>query len=330
MITGDNVITATAIANELGIYGKSMQWIDLEWMTDAKVSKLIDEIWVFARVSPRHKQRIIKILQEKWHIVSMTGDWVNDAPALKYADIWLAMWITWTDVSKEASDLILMDDNFSTIVSAIEEWRWIYDNIKKFVNYLLSTNFAEILIIFISTVVWFPLPLIAIQILWINLITDWFPALALWVDAASPNIMTRRPRNKWSKIVDTKMLINIIVLSLVMTISALYIFGQNYDIDLAQARTWVFVLLTMMEMLRIWMIRDDYGVPFWSNKWLFGAIGMSIWLVMLVVYVPFLAAIFKTVPLSGAIWTQIWVIFIILIWLWWITNRIKKLQRKKK
>ncbi len=329
MITGDNIVTAKAIASELGIEWEAMEWVELEWLTDKQIAKVIGDIWVFARVSPRHKKHIVKLLQDKWHIVSMTWDGVNDAPALKYADIGLAMWITGTDVTKEASDMILMDDNFATIVHAIEEWRWIYDNIKKFVNYLLSTNFAEILIIFISTVVWMPLPLIAIQILWINLVTDGFPALALWVDPASPDIMTRRPRKKWSKIVDRKMFINIIILSIVMTLWSLYVFAQSYDVDLAQARTWVFVLLTMLEMLRIRMIRDDYGIPFWSNKWLFGAVGMSIWLVMLVVYVPYLATVFKTVPLSADMWIHVWAVFGILTLLWWITNRVKKYQRKK-
>lgn len=330
MITWDNIVTAKAIANELGIKWDAMEWLELEWLSDKQIAKLIDGVWVFARVSPRHKQHIVKILQDKWHIVSMTWDGVNDAPALKYADIGLAMWITGTDVTKDASDMILMDDNFATIVHAIEEGRWIYDNIKKFVNYLFSTNFAEILIIFISTLIGLPLPLIAIQILWINLVTDGFPALALWVDTASPDIMKRKPRKKSSNIIDRDMIISIVWLSIAMTFGALYVFIQNYKIDLAQARSWVLVLLTIMELLRIRMIRDNYGLPFWSNKWFFGAVGTSIWLVLLVVYVPFLASVFKTVPLSGAIWAQIWVIFVILVWLWWITNRVKRYQINKK
>jgi Ca2+-transporting ATPase len=172
-----------------------------------------------------------------------------------------------------------------------------------------------------------PLPLIAIQILWINLITDGLPALALWVDQASPNIMSRKPRKKTDKILDKKMIINIVVLSVAMTVWSLYIFAKNHNIDLVQARTWVFVLLTLLEMLRIWMIRDDYNVPFWSNGWLFGAVGLSVWLVMLVIYIPFFANIFQTTPLSGAIWLQIGIVLSVLTVMWWVINRIKYLRK---
>ncbi len=329
MITWDNIVTAKAIASQLWIQWKAMEWINLENLNDEEIESLVKSVWVFARVSPRHKKKIVKALKEHWHIVAMTWDWVNDAPALKYADIWLAMWITGTDVTKEASDMILLDDNFATIVNAIEEWRWIYDNIKKFVSYLLSTNFAEILIIFISVLIWLPVPLIAIQILWINLVTDWFPALALWVDPANPNIMSNKPRKSGVKIVDKKMLINIVILSLAMTIWSIYVFVKNYNIDLNQARTWVFVLLTLLEMLRIWMIREDYNIPFWSNKRLFGAVGLSVGLVMLVVYVPFLAKIFQTVPLSWQIWLQIWLVLLVLIFMWIIVKKAKNLQKNR-
>ncbi len=324
MITGDNVITAKAIAHELWIKWMAMDGLELDKIDDKKLWKMIDDIWVFARVSPAHKQRIVKLLKKKWNIVAMTGDGVNDAPALKYADIGLAMWITGTDVTKEASDMILLDDNFATIVNAIYEWRWIYDNIKKFVNYLLSTNFAEILIIFISVLIGLPLPLIAIQILWINLVSDGLPALALWVDPASPDIMSHKPRRLWSKIVDRNMIINIIILSIAMTAWCLFLFMENYSIDLVEARTWVFVLLTLLEMLRIWMIRDEYNLPFWSNKWLFGAVLLSVGLVFLVVYVPFLAEIFQTKPLSSMMWLQIAIILLVLFVLAFVVNRIKK------
>lgn len=329
MITGDNIVTAKAIADELGIQWDAMQWIDLDNKTESQINSLIKKIWVFARVTPEHKQRIVKALKKNGHIVAMTWDGVNDAPALKNADIGLAMWITGTDVTKEAGDMILLDDNFATIVNAVEEWRGIYDNIKKFVNYLLSTNFAEILIIFVSWLLGMPLPLIAIQILWINLITDGFPALALWVDQSSPDIMSRLPRKKSDKILDKNMIVNIVVLSFAMTIWSLYVFAQNYHIDLEQARTWVFVLLTMLEMLRIWMIRKDYHIPFWSNKWLFGAVALSVWLVMLVVYVPFLANIFQTEPLSQKIWIEIWVILLVLIGLVLVADKVKNLHKKK-
>ena len=324
MITGDNVITAKAIAEELWIEWLAMDWIELDKINDDKLKEIIDTIWIFARVNPNHKQRIVRFLKNNGNVVAMTWDGVNDAPALKYADIGLAMWITGTDVTKEASDLILLDDNFATIVNAIHEWRAIYNNIKKFVNFLLSTNFAEILIIFVSILIWFPLPLIAIQILWINLVSDGLPALALWVDPASPNIMSHKPRKLWSKIVDRNMIINIIIVSIAMTAWCLFLFMKNYSIDIVEARTWVFVLLTLLEMLRIWMIRDEYNLPFWSNKWLFGAVWFSIGLVFLVVYVPFLAEIFQTKPLSSVMWLQIAIILLVLFVLAFVVNRIKK------
>ncbi|HKL43750.1 MAG TPA: calcium-translocating P-type ATPase, PMCA-type [Candidatus Absconditabacterales bacterium] len=330
MITGDNIVTAKAIASELGISGEAMEGISLEKLNDSEIENLVKSVGVFARVSPRHKQKIVKALKKHGHVVAMTGDGVNDAPALKYADIGLAMGITGTDVTKEAGDMILLDDNFATIVKAIEEGRGIYDNIKKFVSYLLSTNFAEILIIFISVLIGLPVPLIAIQILWINLVTDGFPALALGVDPANPNIMSKRPRKSGVKIVDKKMLINIVTLSLAMTIGSIYVFVKNYHIDLDQARTGVFVLLTLLEMLRIWMIRDDYEVPFWSNKWLFGAVGLSVGLVMLVVYIPFLAQIFQTVPLSGEIWMQIGIVLFALILMGVLLKKLKYLHKKRK
>ena len=312
MITGDNVTTAKAIAEQLGIDWMTMDGVELDKISDRNLAKIIDKIWVFARVSPAHKQRIVKILKEKWNIVAMTWDGVNDAPALKSADIWLSMWITGTDVTKEASDMILLDDNFATIVNAIYEWRWIYDNIKKFVNYLLSTNFAEVLIIFISVLLGMPLPLVAIQILVINLITDWLPALALWIDPVSPDVMFRKPRESGSKIIDKKMLTSILSLSFIMTIVVLILFFRYYKIDLVQARTWVFVLLVLLEMIRIWKIRSEYNLKFFSNKWLIWAVLWSIGFVLLIVYVPFLANIFHVKPLSVGMWIEILAILVIL------------------
>ena len=325
MITGDNVTTAKAIAEQLGIDWMTMDGVELDKISDRNLAKIIDKIWVFARVSPAHKQRIVKILKEKWNIVAMTWDGVNDAPALKSADIWLSMWITGTDVTKEASDMILLDDNFATIVNAIYEWRWIYDNIKKFVNYLLSTNFAEVLIIFISVLLGMPLPLVAIQILVINLITDWLPALALWIDPVSPDVMSRKPRESGSKIIDKKMLTSILSLSFIMTIVVLILFFRYYKIDLVQARTWVFVLLVLLEMIRIWKIRSEYNLKFFSNKWLIWAVLWSIGFVLLIIYVPFLANIFHVKPLSFWMWIEILVILVILF----VSINIAKLIKMK-
>ncbi len=325
MITGDNIITAKAIAEQLGIDWLTMNGLELDKISDRNLAKIIDKIGIFARVSPAHKQRIVTLLKEKWNIVAMTWDGVNDAPALKVADIGLAMWITGTDVSKEASDMILLDDNFATIVNAIYEWRWIYDNIKKFVNYLLSTNFAEVLIIFVSVLLGMPLPLIAIQILMINLVTDGLPALALWIDPVSPDVMHRKPRKLGSKIIDRKMLTSIIYLSILMTIVILFLFFRHYHVDLEQARTWVFVLLVLLEMIRIWKIRSEYNLKFFSNKWLIWAVLWSIGFVLLIIYVPFLANIFHVKPLSFWMWIEILVILVILF----VSINIAKLIKMK-
>lgn len=311
MITWDNITTASAIWKELWLIWKAMEWIDLDSMSDAQVKKVLEDVSIFARVSPNHKQRLVKILQQKWNVVAMTWDWVNDAPALKHADIWVAMWITWTDVSKEASDLILMDDNFSTIVNAIQEWRWIYDNIKKFVNFMFSTNFAEILIIFLASICGLDAPLLAIQILWLNLVTDWLPALALGIDPIAEDIMKEKPRKKWSKILDKEMLISILLIAIYVTIGCLTFFMLNrYNIDLA--RTWTFVLLVVLEMFAVFVVRADYGVKFLSNWWLFAAVFGSIALTLLVVYLPFLASLFYTVPLVEHDLIEL----LLIIWIW--------------
>lgn len=330
MITGDNVLTAKAIAKELWIEWLAMDWIELDKIDDDNLKKIIDNVWVFARVNPSHKKRIVKLLKSNGNVVAMTWDWVNDAPALKYADIGLAMWITWTDVTKEASDMILLDDNFATIVNAIHEWRAIYSNIKKFVNFLLSTNFAEILIIFASVLFGLPLPLIAIQILWINLVTDGLPALALGVDPVDPNIMSYWPRKSGSKIVDKAMIKNILILSSIMSAGCLVFFLRHYSQDVVAARTGVFMLLVLLEMLAIQIIRSDYGVKFWSNKWLFGAIWLSVALVFLVIYIPFFAEVFQTEPLTWIMRIEFLVIIIVTIIISTIMNKIKKLQKIKK
>lgn len=335
MITGDNVLTAKAIADEIAITGMVMDGLDLDKISDIDLEKIIDNIGIFARVTPMHKLRIIKILKKKWNIVAMTWDGINDAPALKHSDIGLAMGITGTDVAKEASDVILLDDNFSTIVNAIYEWRWIYDNIKKFVNYLLSTNFAEILIIFIAVIVGLPLPLLAIQILRMNLITDGLPALALGVDPVSPDIMSKKPRKLWSKIVDKKMLADILILSLLMAGGVLFFFVGHFDADIVWARTGVLLLLTLLEMLRIWIIRKDYNLSFWSNKWLIVAVILSIGLVLWVIYIPFFANIFH---LKAIWWTMrieiLWIVFVLFVLAKfmnvvknWLSNH-KNLQKK--
>lgn len=304
MITGDNIQTAQAIATQLGITGKAMQWSELEHLSDEELLPIISEYGIFARVNPEHKMRLIRLLKKSGKVVAMTGDGVNDAPALKQADIGIAMGITGTDVSKEASDMILLDDNFSTIVGAIEEWRGIYDNIKKFVNFLLSTNFWEVLIIFVTSLMWVPLPLIAIQVLWVNLVSDGLPALALWVDPIDKNIMKRKPLKPDSGIVGKDMLISIVMISVVLSVAVIWFYMRRYTVDLMMARTGVLVLLVFLEIMRVQMIRSDYGIWLWSNKWLIGAIILSAALILGIIYTP-LHVFFQTTPLSHAMWIEI-------------------------
>ncbi len=317
MITGDNIQTAIAIAKRLNITWKAMQGVEIEKLSDEELLTVLEEYNVFARVNPSHKQRLVSLLQQKGHIVAMTGDGVNDAPALKQADIGVAMWITGTDVSKEAADIILLDDNFTTIVHAVEEWRGIYDNIKKFVNFLLSTNLWEVLIIFTMSMLWLPLPLLAIHILWINLVTDGLPALALGIDPIDPRIMKKKPTPAKRPIIDRRMLLSIITISIIISVSIILFFVKWYETDLLMTRTGVLLLLVLLEMMRVQMIRSDYGLWLLSNKWLVGALILSIALVLVIIYTP-LAVFFETVPLSVAMWYDVF-LFVVVTTIVWIS-----------
>jgi len=302
MITGDHALTAKAIAKEVGIRGKIITGRELESITDEQLEKHVGEIAVFARVNPEHKLRIVEALQKKGEVVAMTGDGVNDAPALKKADIGIAMGISGTDVAKEA------DDNFASIVAAVEEGRGSYDNIKKFTNYLLSSNLGEVLIIFLAIVIGFTvgskiaLPLIAVQILWINLVTDGLPALALGADPVSKDVMKRKPREKGEGIITKEMSINIIIIGILIAIISLFLFSR-YLPDLAKAQTIVFTSLVIFEVVRAYMIKANYGKIF-DNKLLLLAIVIAIALQLLVIYTP-LSTFFKTVPLVLTDWIYI-------------------------
>ncbi|MBW2980956.1 calcium-translocating P-type ATPase, SERCA-type [Candidatus Woesearchaeota archaeon] len=308
MITGDFIGTAKAIAKELGIKGKAITGEDLDKIKD--LEKRVEGIGIYARVNPEHKMKIVNALKAKGHIVAMTGDGVNDAPALKKSDIGVAMGITGTDVSKEASDMILTDDNFTSIVNAVEEGRGIYDNIKKFVNYLLSSNMGEVLVLLVAMIIGFSIggapaiPLIAIHILWINFVTDVFPALALGVDPSSPGIMKRKPRNTKEHIITANMAWNIIIIGILMCASALFLFSKYYTTDLVKAQTVVFTTLVVLEVVRLYMIRSQYHVGFFSNKFLLLAIISSISLQLVVVYTR-LNKFFKVSPLGITEWAYI-------------------------
>lgn len=321
MITGDHKTTAVAIAKELGIEGRAITGQDVEKMLDSDFKKQVDFIGVYARVNPEHKIKIVTALKSKGYIVAMTGDGVNDAPALKKADMGIAMGITGTDVSKEASDMILTDDNFASIVNAVEEGRNIFDNIRKFVIYLLSSNTGEVLIILLSMLIGIPLPLIAVQILWINLVTDGAPATALGVEPAEPGIMQRKPVAHGEHVVTKTRFIWMILVGLIMTIGTLGVFtyalfssGWTWGTPIGfdspphyylYATTLAFTTLMLFQMFNVINCKElsiSSVKQFLSNKWLLGAIVLSLGLQLIVVYVPFLNGLFSTIPLSIGDW----------------------------
>ena len=299
MITGDHEATATAIAHELGLNGKSLTGQQLDKVRN--LENVVEDIAIYARVNPEHKLKIINALRKKGHIVAMTGDGVNDAPALKKADIGIAMGIAGTDVAKEASHMLLTDDNFASIVNAVEEGRGIYDNIKKFVYYLLSSNIGEVLTIFTAILIGLPLPLIAIMILWVNLITDGLPALALGVDPISSNIMERKPRNPKERIIPKSIAAWMFSIGVVMMIATLAVFKYyNPIMNLKYAQTMAFSTLMMLQMFNVINCKardENLFKAFFSNKYLIGAILISIGLQALVIYSP-LSVFFKTTALA--------------------------------
>jgi Ca2+-transporting ATPase len=334
MITGDHALTALAIAKELGIAeedAKAVTGQELAKMDDAQLMETVRTVNVYARVNPEHKLDIVRALKEQGHVVAMTGDGVNDAPALRQADIGVAMGITGTDVSKEAADMVLADDNFATIVAAISEGRSILDNIKKFIRYLLSSNAGEVMTMFFGIILAnflglfeeggaIFLPLLAVQILWINLVTDGGPALALGVDPAEKGLMARQPRRQDEPIIDRAMWLFIGLVGLVMMVGTLFVLDGylpgglvnliDFDPDFEQmnsyARTAAFTTLVMFQMFNVINVRSQRRSAFTSglfnNRWLWIAVVTSILLHMLVIYWPPLQAAFDTVPLNLFDW----------------------------
>ncbi len=314
MITGDHVITAKAIAKQLGILTPQSKVLDgptLSKMSVDELENVVDDVAVFARVSPEHKLKIVKALQNRGHIVAMTGDGVNDAPAIKASDIGISMGITGTDVAKESSALVLLDDNFATIKSAIKEGRNIYENIRKFIRYLLASNVGEILVMLFAMLLALPLPLVPIQILWVNLVTDGLPAMALGLDQPEGDVMKRKPRSPnegvfaralgW-KVVSRGFLIGLVTLLAFMTA---YKDNPNH---LEYAQTVAFATLVLAQLIHVFDCRSEKSIlsrnPF-GNKYLVGAVVSSLLLVFVVIYYPPLQPIFHTVSILPSDWVII-------------------------
>jgi Ca2+-transporting ATPase len=309
MITGDYLNTAVAIAKEVGLLGEeelALTGAQLDQMDESKLEQMVEKVTVYARVSPQHKVTIVDALKARGHIVAMTGDGVNDAPALKRASIGVAMGITGTDVSKEAADMVLTDDNYASIVSAIEQGRVIYSNIRKFVYYLLSCNMAEIAIIFLAMIFGWPLPLVAIQLLVLNLITDGAPALALGVEMGDPDIMDQCPRPVDEPIINREMIIGIIVQTVAITLAVLTAFRIGLSAGEAHARTMAFATLSISELLRAYTSRSErysvFALGVFSNKWMQWAVMTSLAILLAIIYLPFLDPVFETAFLTLNDW----------------------------
>ena len=327
MITGDNAITAKAIGEEVGIDSpRVVTGPELDEMSDEELAETLEEVDIFARTSPEHKTRILQMFQQKGHTVAMTGDGVNDAPAVKNADVGIAMGIRGTDVTEQASDIVLLDDNFATIRDAVSGGRRIFDNVRKFVNYLLSGNGGEVTMIFTGTMAGLGLVITPIQILWINVVTDGIPALSMGVDPASDDIMERSPRPPGEGVITRRIITSIIGIALFMTICLLPLFSLNftgellpgYDITAALlgwspgyevgrelAQTMVFTGFVVMEIIRIQAIRYRYGLGIFTNRWLVLAILVAVGLQLLVLYTPTGQLLFGVEPLGLVHWAQI-------------------------
>jgi P-type Ca2+ transporter type 2C len=324
MITGDHRNTAVAIAKQLGFFKEgsiALTGEEFDKLTDEELYDKIENIPVYARVSPEHKLKIVKAWRKHGEIVAMTGDGVNDAPAVKEADIGVSMGITGTDVTKEVSDMVITDDNFASIVSAVEEGRGIYDNIKKSIHYLLSCNTGEILVMFVSSLVGFPVPLLPIQILWVNLVTDGLPALALGVDPVSKGIMSRPPRKPDEPVITKENAFLMLWQGAFIAFCSLLAFSLVLFVEkegLARARTAAFIVLSCSQLFHSFNCRNNkesiFKIGFLTNKKLIFAVLISFGLQMLAVYQPFLQTIFKTEPLGIFDWAL--VIFISSFPLW--------------
>jgi Ca2+-transporting ATPase len=339
IITGDHPATATAIADELGITAgaRAVSGAELENMPEDVLARTVRDASVYARVNPEHKLRIVKALQREGAIVAMTGDGVNDAPALKTADIGVAMGITGTDVSKEAADIVLADDNFASIVAAVEEGRAIFSNIRKFLRYLLSSNMGEVMTMFFGVLLAdaiglmpaeggaVALPLLATQILWINLVTDGAPALALGADPAGAGVMTMPPRPKGEGVITRRMWWGIFYVGTIMAAGTLLVLDASLPGGLIEgkgevryAQTMAFNTLVLFSLFTAFNSRSDEQSAFaglFSNKWLWAAVVLSLLLQAAVIYTPFLQQAFSTVSLSAGDWMRCAAVASSVLWL---------------
>lgn len=339
MITGDHPATARAIASQVGISSTEqvITGSDIDRITDEELYQQAIKKRVFARVTPQHKNRIVKVLKQKRHVVAMTGDGVNDAPAVKAADIGISMGISGTEVTKEASAIILADDDFSTIVRAIYEGRAIYDNIRKFIRYLLGCNIGEVLVMFVASLLGFPLPLLPIQILWVNLVTDGLPAMALGLEPPEPGIMSRRPRPRDESIFAHRLGWTIFRRGLYIAAVTLLAFTiglvaarLNGETGVELARTLALTTLVFAQLFYVFECRSERFSPFtlgiFKNKFLIAAVSCSIIMQLSVIYLPFLQNVFNTVALELWHWGIIFVLTATkLVWLY-ILNQVRKFR----
>jgi len=300
IITGDQKLTALAVAKKIGINGEALVGDEIDKLSDDELSKAVKVVSVFCRTSSEHKVRILDALQANGQIVAMTGDGVNDAPALKKSNVGVAMNIKGTDVSKEVADMVLVDDNFASIVSAVEEGRVIYDNIKKSIKFLLSANAGEVLIILVALLMNLPLPLLPIHILWVNLMTDSLPALALGVDTPEPGVMLRKPRDPKESILSGMGVYLVGATLIVVSVTILgFLYGLKVN-GIDHARTVALTVLILLELFFAFSCRSSdtvFKVKPWSNKPLVGTVVLSIALHLVVIYTP-LNGFFRVAPLT--------------------------------
>jgi Ca2+-transporting ATPase len=350
MITGDHPKTAAVIAQELGLTsgGVAVTGADLEGMSDESLQETAGTVSVYARVNPEHKLRIVRALQRRGEVVAMTGDGVNDAPALKMADIGVAMGVTGTDVSKQAADMVLADDNFATIVAAVEEGRSIFSNIRKFLRYLLSSNIGEVMTMFFGVVLAdaiglepqggaVVLPLVATQILWINLVTDGAPALALGLDPADPALMRLPPRPAAERVITGRMWRGIFFVGAIMAAGTLYVIDASLPGGFVQgagslryAQTMAFTTLILFQLFNVFNARSGDESAFrglFENGWLWGAVTLSVALQVVVVYTPFLQRAFSTEGLSASDWLRCVVVASSVLWLRELEKILRALSR---